>query len=199
MSTMRLSLYKNLLPQSNSQTTLTLRELVNNNAVLFDRARPYPIWDEKHRDELETKIVDHYAMRQIGFETFGRFKHELNRKMREIMPYYVELYKTTKYEYNPIENYNMEEGSDDVTNSKAQSLTKESDTPQNSIDNLDKYLTRANKNEGESDNTTKHTGYRHGNIGVTSTQQLITQEREIIVNIDMLIIDELETLFLGVY
>ena len=192
---MRLSMYKNLLPNSNSQTTLTLRELVNNCAVLFDKTRPYPIWNEDHRAELEQKIVDHYAMRQIGFETFGRFKHELNRKMREIMPYYVELYKTTLFEYNPIENYNMEEGSTDISNGK--NLMRESDTPMSEVDNIDKYMSRAVKSDGDS--KSDHTAYRHGNIGVTTTQQLIQSERDIIVNIDMLIIEELNDLFLGVY
>lgn len=204
---MRLNLYKNLLPESNSQTTSELRYFIENGACLFDTVRKYPIWSEDHRQELETKIVEHYYMSQIGFETFGRFKHELNTRMREIMPYYVELYKTTLFDYNPIENYNMTEGSEDLASSEGSTnvkgLDKFSDTPQSKVENLDKYFTNATQteNEGTSKGSSKaeRTAWRKGNIGVMSTQNLIQQERDIILNIDKLIIDELQDLFLGVY
>lgn len=204
---MRIRPYQNLLPTQNSQVTLELRKFIDEGAVLFDDKDRYPIWKESHRPELEKKIIEHYAMRQIGFETFGAFKYHVNVRMREIMPYYCELYKTTLFNYNPIENYNMTEGSEeDVSNkgtSKGNSLEEFSDTPQGKIENLDTHLSSAtrNNNAGESESTgkTKHTAWRKGNIGVTSTQALIKQEREIILNIDMLIIDELRDLFLGVY
>lgn len=197
----------NILPDSNSQTTLELRHFLNNGAVLFDCTDKYPIWDENHRPELEKKIVEHYAMRQIGFETFGRFKHEVNVRMREIMPYYVDLWKTTQFEYNPIENYSMKEGSeDDVTSSgtsEGSNLEKFSDTPQSNLSNLDNYLSSATKSEGknssEGKSKTKHTAWRNGNIGVTTSQQMIQSERDIILNLDKMIIDELKDLFLGVY
>ena len=200
-------MYKNLIPQANSQTTIELRELVESGMCLFDPVDKYPIWDEKHRKELEKKIVDHYYMRQIGFETPGRFKYELNVRMREIMPRYVKIWKTTQYEYNPIENYNMIEGSTDVNDtagtSKASGVEKISDTPMSEVSNLDKYLTSANQtnSDGESktNSKTKHDAFRHGNIGVTSTQQLIEMERKVTIDVDMQIIDDLKDLFLGVY
>lgn len=204
---MRLNPYKNLLPETNSQTTLELRHFLNNGACLFDPNDKYPIWDEEHRPVLEKKIVDHYAMQQIGFETFGRFKHELNTLMRERMPYYVELYWTTQFEYNPIENYAMtEEFIDDATSegvSSGNTLETMHDTPQSSVDNLDKYLSSATKQKGDSKNegksNSKHTGWRKGNIGVTTSQQMIQQERDLIINIDRMIIDDLQILFLGVF
>lgn len=200
-------MYKNILPDSNSQTTLELRHFLNNGACLFDTDNKYPIWLESHRAELNEKIINHYYMRQIGFETFGRFRYELNTRMREIMPYYVELYKTTQFEYNPIENYNMTEGSEEDVTSKGttegNTVEKISDTPQNEITNIDNYMSSASKNEGKSstegESKNKRTAWRKGNIGVMSTQNLIQQERDIILNIDMLIIEELKDLFLGVY
>lgn len=200
---MRLNLYKNLLPESNSQTTSELRYFIENGATLFDNVKKYPIWKEEHRQELEEKIIDHYYMSQIGFETFGRFKHELNTRMREIMPYYVELYKTTQYDYNPIENYSMQEGSEDLGTSEGSSkgLQKYSDTPQSKVENLNTHLTNVTQNDASSkgSNKTSHTAWRKGNIGVTTSQQMIEQERDIILNIDKLIIEELQDLFLGVY
>jgi len=205
---MRLSFYKNILPDSNSQTTLEVRHFLECGATLFDADDKYPIWDEKHRPELEKKITEHYYNRQIGFETFGRFKFELNKKMREIMPYYVEIWKTTQYEYNPIENYSMTEEFKDKTDNTASSevntFDRMHDTPQTKVSEFnDDFLTTVNKgdNKGQSKSNTavEHTAWRKGNIGVTTTQQMIEQERKVTINLDMMIIEELQPLFLGVY
>jgi len=196
---MRWNLLRNLIPHNNSQVTSELRHFINEGQSLFDTDNKYPIWLEEHREELNKKIIEHYAMRQIGFETFGRFKYELNVRMREIMPYYVELWKTTQYEYNPIENYSMEEEFNDLTDSKANSLDKMSDTPQNIVDNIDKHISQATQHDGTGKTDTKHNGWRRGNIGVTTSQQMIQSQRDITINIDMLIIEELNDLFLGVF
>lgn len=204
---MRYSLYKNLLPDSNSQVTLELRKFIEDGAVLFDPDDKYPIWSEDHRAVLEKKIIEHYYHRQIGFETWALFKYNVNVRMREIMPYYVDIWKTTQYDYNPIENYSMiEEFNDSSTGnvtSSGKSNERVSDTPQNSIDNLDTYMSSASKSdtEGSSDskNNSKHDGWRRGNIGVTTSQQMIQAERDITLNLDLEIIDKLKDLFLGVY
>ena len=184
-----------------ARVTGELRDIVNNGAKLFDF--DYPIWNEDHKEELEKKIINHYACRQIGFETFGRFKHELMTRMQEIMPYYVELYKTTQFKYDPIENYNMvEEGTDSGTiKNNGKNINRYSNTPMGKIENLDTHLTEATIDDTTSNGTSesKHNFTRHGNIGVTSTQQLIQQERDLIINIDKMIIDYLKDLFLQVY
>lgn len=208
---MRWNMIKNILPESNSETTKELRYFIDQGACLFDPKDPYPIWKEDHRPVLEKKIKDHYLMQQIGFETFGRFKHELNTRMREIMPYYIELYKTTLFEYNPIENYSMREEFFDESKNKgktnASSLDKHNDTPMTELadlkDHLNHHLTAATQNDSEASseatNDSKHSGWRKGNIGVTTSQQMIQAERDIIINIDKMIIDELQDLFLGVF
>ena len=207
-----------LLGYQNSGKTVELRELINNGFCLFDFE--YPIWLESHRIELERKIINHYALRQIGFETPARFKHYFQSRMIEIMPKYVRLYSTTQFKYNPIENYNMVEEGRDTTNQKDITFrstdTKEngvdriSETPHGSIDNIDKYMSQAQKQTregtndedftGTSENTQNHSFMRKGNIGVTSTQQLIEAERKVLeFDLDTAIIGELADLFLGVY
>lgn len=62
----------------------------------------FPIWDENYRLTLETKILKHYYMREIGFETVGLWKLYLDERLNLIMPYYNELYKTTVLEFNPF-------------------------------------------------------------------------------------------------
>lgn len=62
----------------------------------------YPIFDEKYREHLESLICLHYYRREIGFETVGLFKLYLEQKMREIMPFYNQLYKSELLEFNPF-------------------------------------------------------------------------------------------------
>ena len=111
--------------------------------------------------------------------------------------------------------------------SSTNGVHKESDTPQSSISNIDTYLTRASKDDGSTSTdstgtrnstdtsstsstatgsgttsntgTTKHTLTRKGNQGVNTYAHDMKEFREILINVDMLIIDDLKTLFLGVY
>lgn len=204
--------------QQNSHQTIELHKLINEHFVLFDF--DYPIWSESAREELEMKILNHYAFREIGFESPAKFKHYFKTRMLEIMPKYVRLYETTTFKYNPIENYNMIENSEDSSKgkdstsrdntNKENGVAKLSDTPQGSIDNIDKFMSQAQKSEnevvanekftGNRETIENHTLTRKGNIGVTTTQQMIEQERKI-VEFDLFtsIIGELRDLFLGVY
>ena len=150
---------------------------------------------------VEKKIIEHYYFRQIGFETVGKFKFMLNVRLREIMPNMIKLYKTTLFKYNPIENYNMVERGTDKRTATGDSLGKYSETPQGPLTDLieGKYLTNATHGTEKAESEDKHEFSRNGNIGVTTTQQMIEQERKIIIDLDLLIIEELKDLFLGVY
>lgn len=195
-----INLLKRVLPSSSEHVTIELREVVKDSDI-FDRCDPFPIWSEDHRGELEKKIIEHYYFRQIGFETVGRFIFYLNVRLREIMPRYNQLYKTTLYKYNPIENYSMVEEGTDKRESKGDSLSKYADTPSGPIEDLTdgKYLTNATHGTDKLEGKEDHYFTRKGNIGVTTTQQMIEQERKIIIDLDTMIIDELKDLFLGVY
>lgn len=87
--------------------TIELRKLIENN---FDLGlNEYPIFDEKYRQILNQKIINHYYFREIGFETPARFRHYLKTKMAEIMPLYNQYYKSTLLEYNPFYTINKTE------------------------------------------------------------------------------------------
>lgn len=62
----------------------------------------FPIYDESYRSVLETKILKHYYTREIGCETVGLWKHFLDMKMNEIMPYYNQLYESATLDFNPL-------------------------------------------------------------------------------------------------
>ena len=68
---------------------------------------PFPIWKEEDRQPLEELILQHYYMREIGFETVGQWKLQLRTKLREIMPYYVDLWKTTQKQYNYLQDVDI--------------------------------------------------------------------------------------------
>lgn len=56
--------------------------------------KDYPIFSEAYRETLNNKIIEHYSFREIGFETPFLFKHHLNERLNEIMPYYNQLYES---------------------------------------------------------------------------------------------------------
>lgn len=105
-----------------------VNEIVHNvhNKVIGD----YPIFDEEYREVLNTKILKHYYMREIGQETVATWQLFLNNRMNEIMPYYNKLYKSELLEFNPLydvelrterENEENVEGSDSRTRSEERS------------------------------------------------------------------------------
>lgn len=113
---------------------------------------------------------------------------------------WAKMWNTTKLEYNPIENYDRQEDWTDnnKTNSKVQS--KDVGTGKNHSTDISKAAgfdsgnlvtsgqndndsnnesTQIGNSEGNSNEELKHTGRVHGNIGVTTSQQMIAEERRV--------------------
>ena len=242
----------------------------DNVADIIEEARPrlfnfsYPIYDESHRAELETKIIKHYYTQEIGLETYGLWHLELDKRMNEIMPYYNELYRTADLEFNPLDDVNYtktHEGThneneteqtgntgsstdirtissteqahrDEESTHTGDDSSKFSDTPQGTVDNVDvvnnAYLTnvtldhntttdvadvdtertvttndrneyrdqrdidRSKENTGENE----YTETMHGKVGTYSYAKLLKDYREQILNIDMMIINDLQDMFM---
>ena len=113
--------------------------------------------------------------------------------------------------------------SDSTSNSSASSnnTRKFSNTPQGSIDNLDSYLTEAtvesnsgttndttnaittseitNESTGSESGTVRHTLTKKGAMGVTTFGHDMIEYRQSFLNIDLMLIKELNDLFLGIY
>lgn len=212
----------------NTGVTVELRELVESGVELFDFDYPVPRSTIEYNGKvckvdfdkatLEQKIIDHYYFRQIGQETVGRFKHYLRARMREIMPYFVQVYEFDAKFRNiddPLESYNLVEtftqsvqGSGRVSGrNSSENTTKFSDTPQGSIANLDMYLTNATQigDSGTTESDTENTGRteynltKRGNIGVQPLGGEVENIRNAFINIDMQVVEELADLFLKVY
>lgn len=133
----------------------------------------FPIFDEHYRAELCKKILRHYYTREICCETVGRWKLFLSDKMKNIMPYYNQLYQSELLKIQPLVSVDRSvthngSGSETKTTTRNGTNTTSSstdgstntwsyysDTPQGGINGLDSndYLTNATHNVG-SDNTT---------------------------------------------
>ena len=179
------------------------------------------IWS---KDRLASKIVDHYYMREIGYETIGLFKHYAKVYMQEIMERYLPLIYSSSINYDPLVNVDYKEEftrnisgsgeSSSTSNNEASGLSVNSDTPQGQISKANilngTYASNTGASETEStisdttsnSNNTDETYTKtvKGNSGVSATaQRMIAQYRENIIAIDEQIIKELDKLFMGLY
>lgn len=138
----------------------------------------FPIFDEKYRPELCKKILRHYYTREICCETVGRWKLFLCDKMKNIMPYYNQLYQSELLKIQPLvsvdrsvshegresESNSTNRNGTNTTNSRTDGSTDTwsyySDTPQGGIAGLDTndYLTNATHNLGTDGTSTTLNG-----------------------------------------
>lgn len=165
------------------------------------------------REQLNTKLLNHYKYREIGFETPGRFFDELEIAMNEIMPYYNQILHTVEIMNeldNPFDNVDVVEtydeertdvstgqtstemtdtstgqtSSETSSNSSSETsgttsadieathkqdhLKKSSDTPQNSVLDIDNYLSSASKETANDEDKSKETGTSSTDSSTTS-------------------------------
>ena len=178
--------------------------------VIFDD--DIELFDEDYKEILFPKILMHYYTREIAFETVGLWILKLNTKMKEIMPYYNQLYRSETLKFDPLHNFNLvrshiEQGKADSSASGNRSNTNTnsySDTPNGALTGVmnDQYLSSASKSTGSntSNDSTATTDGRFwqemikGNSGHNMSQLLI-DFRKTMLNIDMDVIDDLKDLF----
>lgn len=176
------------------------------------------------KDKLAKKIVDHYYMREIGFETIGLFIHEAKDEMNELMEEYLPLIYSSAIQYDPLVNVdytetfsrteNMGNQSSTASTSNGSSLGINSETPQGQINKTDilsgRYATNTNATENNIGNNTNsnssanslenYTKRIKGNSGVSATaQKMVEQYRNNIRAIDREIIKKLNILFMNIY
>lgn len=179
------------------------------------------VWN---KEKLAEKILKHYFMREIGFETPALFKHYAEVEMSEIMEEFLPLIYSASIKYDPLVNVDFTESferttgtsgeSESTSNNSSSSLGVNSDTPQGEISKANilagKYASSTGATESESeisDSTSssssgeeEYTKRVKGNSGVSATaQRMVQQYRENIIAIDRDIIKRLNILFMGLY
>lgn len=198
---------------------------------LFDQ--PYNLYNNELKPYFQEKFFQHFMFYEIGFDNINIFKQHLISTLNDIYPKYKQLYETEircqnidfmlnkdlKESY--VRKLNGEsEGNSQATStsdntSNSNDLSIANDTPQNKIDDLDKYMTSASKSnsnstnnstsnanntiKNKSSNSEEYELISQGNIGVTSSAELLEKWRNVLINIDQMIFKELENLFLFVF
>lgn len=190
----------------------------------------YPIFDESYREQLNAKIIRHYEYYEIGHETVELFRHNLRARMFEIMPYYNKLYESERFNFDPLNNYDLRTVTDNVTNRRTNTKATESgtslsettsnartvnsETPQNLLSPNGDYATAAadsatsgkttSESSGETSGETNDDDKSHGSVDVSgvsgvSRSGLLMDYRASLLNIDLMVISELESLFMQVW
>lgn len=91
-----------------AELTVELRHLLQSDFELFDFT--YQFDDPKFKAEIEQALINRFYFNEIGQETPDRFKHRFMTRFKRIIPYYNNLHNTTLLSYNPLVNYTINEG-----------------------------------------------------------------------------------------
>lgn len=203
----------------------TVREVVEGFGLsLWDTERPYPIFDEDYRAELNQRIYDHFEFRRIAVVTPQMFVFYLNRRMRENMPAYNAIYKKLLTETDPFLTASTDSSGENESAGHSQSDSKAnatsnglgtnitSNTPASFLEQAEdpKYMSGLvqNKSGTESDSTGSDTSdstasgnyvgrvrARTGYLGDSVLSALATG----FLNTDLMVCDMLEPLFMQLW
>lgn len=198
--------------------TITIKSLIDNH---FDFGLDeYPIFNETYRNTLNEHILNFYYNSEIGFETAELFKFYLNNTLKLIMPKYNILYQKQEEALTNIlgnvdlaENSSRSNTNNITTNTASISDNKNlfQDTPQGQLDftalenqnwATNYTMNKTGINDTSSSNGTGSETYGRtlrGNNGNKYTIDLLEDIKNKLMNIDLLIIYELNDLFMGIF
>lgn len=178
---------------------------------------------------LAKKILKWYYTREIGCETFGLWQLRLDAKLSVIMPYYNKIYNAFSLDYDLLKDVDTTvthtrdtsgdtEGSTNAksnSNASSSSKNRHSNTPQGGLDAIesDRYLSSADLNDGTSKNNAETSASNKSNYSSTEDfvqhitgkrgsqtyTAMIAEYAEKIKNVDRMVINELEDLFMMVW
>lgn len=179
--------------------TPTLRDVVHlYGNDLWDAARPYPIWDESEREELQNKIYDHFEFRKIAQDTPALFVAYLNRRMREIMPVINPIFAALADEKLDImATYSTEDTNISLSESNSTARQIFSATPQAQLSGAKDYATNLTDNTGKGTDQGKSTSTHKGTQGQAA--EVLTKWLTGVNNALYIVFNGLEPLFNQLY
>lgn len=202
---------------SGAQFTLKLKRVIELTGGHIGLSS-YPIFDAEYRTPLNEKIKQHFWNREIGLETISLFKFNLARHMNEIMPYFNQLYETTRLQFDPLSTMSIKSvttsdtsqttssdgESSTTTNADGSTRSVVSETPQQMLARNKDYATSGSDvkstNIGESvaaENSEQSTEAEAKTESETTGYQgpvseLLMAYRATLLNLDMDIINSIE-------
>lgn len=192
------------------------------NKIGLDR---YEIFDEAEREPLNDLIKSTYMTREIGSDSIELFVYRLETRMKQIMPYYNQMYQSEKLRFDPISNMlvksrsTREGNTSDTSESTAEasatggntSRSVDSTLPQVELSGNGQYATGMTDSNGKSEskstsgNTAKTDGIANESNESESSgyqgnpNELLAAHRGNMLNIRMAIAAELRDLFMTVW
>ena len=170
------------------------------------------------KEKLANKIIEHYLMREIGFESPTYFAHKAKVFMAEIMEEKLPLIYAKTQIVNPLFDTNITEEfngkgtatSESKSTNSGDGLTINSNTPQGQVNKATilsgEYAnstsanegTSKSENNGTSDSTNNYTKIIRGNQKKTPIE-MIREWQSDMVAIEKEIIDRAGELFINIY
>ena len=205
--------------------TTRLCDLVDDGYDLGLATADYPIFDEAHRAGLNQRILDHWALYEIGQETPNMFKFALNRRLREVMPFYNQLYLSEKIVFDPLStmdytdttdtsntlNTLQDSTSNNTNNTGSKARVVSSELPQVHLSPDEDYAssgadtTSDTTVSGDGTSNTTGTDTASGSVEFKalgrqgSAATLLMEYRASLLNIDLMVVMECANLFMGVW
>lgn len=206
-----------------SKYTLELRYLYEDEKFnLF--SFPYNLYDNDLKPWFEEKFYQHFMFCEIGFDSVAIFKQRLMSKLNDIFPYYKQLYETEiackdiQFMLNKdlketyVRELTSNSNSSQESNATSNGLSTAGQLTPSLIANsqkIDKFMDTAQKDNATSNSTStgESTGnskeeyslLSQGNIGITSSAELLAKWREVLINIDLMIFEECNDLFMQIF
>lgn len=210
-----------------SNYTVELRKIPEK--LIDDALSHYPVFMDGYRETLNKKIKKHFWYNEIGHETIDQFLFQLEVKMNEIMPYYNQFYEAELTKRDPYltmrttsktsgtgrgtSSTDSSESGTSSSETSARSRAVQSDTPQVRLSGNGDYATSASDSNAETGVKSKQASSGRQSASTssessgTSSQEgfsgsmasLIEAHRDAIINIDMMVIAQLEPLFMYVW
>lgn len=204
-------------------------EITEPYAQVIELARPkifsfsYPIFNDEYKQRLETNILKHFYMREIGAETFGQFKLFLDSKLNLIMPAYNKLYsdllnasilqtENMTTEINQNDNANSNTNANGTSTTENEDTATNFDTPQNGLTDFlnNDYMSNAQHSNGNTTNTTNSNGTSSAQNEMSRTETLkgfrgfsvvdiMEKFKPEFFSVDLRIMSDLEPLFMGLW
>lgn len=170
----------------------------------------YNFYDEDHKEEFQRLFYDYFAYHEIGYETIGRFKHRLKLRLDIKNREWQQLYETElackdiQFMLNKDlkETFIRENTSQNETTGTSEDRSSDLSNGVSDV-NLVTNVTSTTGNKNDSSYTGSDTEktelISQGNIGITSSGQLLQDWRSILINLDEMIIENCRDLFLSVF
>lgn len=167
------------------RASLSILGLYNYDTSIFENLT---LPDELDAATAIDSIVFDNAELEIMYPEPDTMKYLIGLWSRRETPIWKRMYDAMQLEYNPIENYNRNETWTDSETEETEANTETSGTNTNQVagfnseefTNKDKGTgTGTEAGTGSRETSSTHSGNVSGNIGVTTSQQMLQQELDI--------------------